>query len=396
MYTLTGKYNSATIYADSLEESATEQIQAFVDSPASAGIGDGPAPQIAIMPDCHAGKGCVIGFTEKLTSEAVVPSLVGCDIGCGMFAVKVHDFDFDKRNLGKLDSVCHTEVASGFGLQKDIHSFAKLIKDSLERIHAPIDVQKALHSVGSLGSGNHFIELNQSEDGDYWFVVHTGSRHLGLEIESYYTALAKEHADDPDARFILLKGDDFKHYMHDMHIAQEFASINRQAIVRIVSDAFKWSAKNLTHFIETIHNYIDIDGMVVRKGAISLDEGEEAIIPMNMADGSLIVRGKGNIAWNKSGPHGAGRLMSRGAARRALSMEDFKASMAGIYSTTVCEDTIDESKMAYKPMESIVSAIKDTCDIVEIIKPIYNFKAAEKRGHKSKKEKSHDETNPVS
>jgi RNA-splicing ligase RtcB len=197
-----------------------------------------------------------------------------------------------------------------------------------------------------------------------------------LEVEGYYTQLAQKSG---DSAFAALKGEAFADYLHDMRITQKFAHLNRQAISGEIAYAFKWNIGNFTECFETIHNYIDIENMIVRKGAISLAARERAIIPMNMADGSLIVRGKGNDDWNQSGPHGAGRLMSRGQARRTLSMDDFKASMAGIYSTTVCKDTIDESKMAYKPMQSIIDAITDTADIVDTIKPIYNFKAAEKR-----------------
>lgn len=379
MFEVAGKFGTAKVYIEDetlLEESAREQIRALMDNEYVAGS------TVRIMPDCHAGKGCVIGFTQTLPNRTVIPSLVGCDIGCGMSAIRITDFEFDKRNLGKLDSICHHDVPSGFDLHKtprpvtDAHPNSLTginMKSELAKIIAPIDIDKALRSIGTLGSGNHFIELNEAENGDHWLVVHTGSRHLGLEIEGHYTTIASQNANG------VLTGKDFDNYIHDMAIAQKFASMNRGEILKIISDAFKWSAKNVIDYIETIHNYIDIENMIVRKGAIRLEENECAIIPMNMADGSLIVRGHGNVDWNMSGPHGAGRLMSRGAARRTLKMEDFRASMDGIYTTTVCEDTIDESKMAYKPMESIVAAIKDTCDIVEIVKPVYNFKAAEKR-----------------
>jgi RNA-splicing ligase RtcB len=313
----------------------------------------------------------------------VIPSLVGCDIGCGMEAIHLQGIDFsNEKNLQRLDMACHRDIKSGFDIWDKPHSFAAEIEDELKEMIAPIDFDKAMRSIGSLGSGNHFIELNKSEDGTYWLVIHTGSRHLGLEVEGYYTKLAET---SEGSQFAAVKGQAFEDYIHDMRIAQKFASINRQAISRQISDSFKFCARHIVGadagIVETIHNYIDLENMIVRKGAIRLSDGELAIIPMNMADGSLIVRGKGNVGWNQSGPHGAGRLMSRGQARRTLTMEDFKDSMKGIYSTTVCKDTIDESKMAYKPMKSIIDAIKDTCEIVEIVKPVYNFKAAEKRHH---------------
>jgi len=370
MFEISGKFETAKVFIDDpalLEESAREQIKALMDNPYADGS------TVRIMPDCHAGKGCVIGFTQTLPNRSVIPSLVGCDIGCGMSAIRITNFEFDKRNLGKLDNICHRDVPSGFSLHNKPRNAS--MKEDLEQIIATIDVDKALRSIGTLGSGNHFIELNEADNGDHWLVIHTGSRHMGLEIEGYYTAIASQNEHGA------LTGEDFDHYIHDMAIAQRFASLNRAEIIKIISDAFKWDETNVIDRIETIHNYIDIENMIVRKGAIRLDKDERAIIPMNMADGSLIVKGFGNEDWNRSGPHGAGRLMSRGQARRTLTMEDFEASMDGIYTTTVCKDTIDESKMAYKPMESIISAIKDTCEIVERVKPVYNFKAAEKRRH---------------
>lgn len=379
MFEITGKFATAKIYAEPhfIEETASTQIKALCDSEYTEGS------NIAIMPDCHAGKGCVIGFTQTLPNKMVIPSLVGCDIGCGMEAIHLQDIDFsDEKNLQRLDMACHRDVKSGFDIWDTPHSFADIVENDLKEMIAPIDFDKAMRSIGSLGSGNHFIELNKSEDGTYWLVIHTGSRHLGLEVEGYYTKLAET---SEGSQFAAVKGQAFEDYIHDMRIAQKFASINRQAISRQISDSFKFCARHIVGadagIVETIHNYIDLENMIVRKGAIRLSDGELAIIPMNMADGSLIVRGKGNVDWNQSGPHGAGRLMSRGQARKTLTMEDFKDSMKGIYSTTVCKDTIDESKMAYKPMKSIVDAIKDTCEIVEIVKPVYNFKAAEKRRH---------------
>lgn len=374
MFEIQGNYATAKIFAEPqfVEEGAQAQIKALCDSEYTEGS------SIAIMPDCHAGKGCVIGFTQTLPNEAVIPSLVGCDIGCGMLAIKLGDVEFDERGLRRLDMACHRDVKSGFDIwpADHVHLFAEEVREDLESMVADIDVSKALRSIGSLGSGNHFIELNETSDGCHWLVIHTGSRHLGLEVEKFYTDLAQasEHSE-----FAAVKGQAFHDYIHDMGVAQRFASKNRWAIARQISDAMHLTAGTILDSVETIHNYIDLESMTVRKGAIRLTDGEMAIIPMNMADGSLIVRGKGNADWNQSGPHGAGRLMSRGQARRTLTLDAFKASMEGVYSTTVCQDTIDESKMAYKPMESILEAITDTAEVMEVVKPVYNFKAAEKR-----------------
>jgi len=383
MYEIKGQFNTARVYADTLEDSATVQIQAFLDSIHADALATGATekPSIAIMPDCHAGKGCVIGFTEKFHSDHVVPSLVGCDIGCGMLAFKLHGIEFDQRGLRSLDNACHRAIKSGFDIWSSAqkHRFATNFAAQLRKIKAPVNLEKAECSIGSLGGGNHFVELNQASDGDHWLVVHTGSRHLGLEVEAYYTD--KATIVDKDLRAVV--GEDYKDYINDMGITQKFAKVNRLAIMWNLLEAMGATRERAPEFlvdsIETVHNYIDLETRTIRKGAISLKAGERAIIPMNMADGSLLVTGKGNPAWNCSGPHGAGRLMSRGAARRELTMEAFRASMEGVYSTTVNEDTIDESKMAYKPMETIVAAIGETCTIDETIKPVYNFKAAEKR-----------------
>jgi len=385
MYELKGQFNTARVYADMLEDTATAQILAFLDSVHADAVGTGACekPSIAIMPDCHAGKGCVIGFTEKLHSDHVVPSLVGCDIGCGMIAWKIHGHEFDERGLRELDSACHRAIKSGFDIwpADNVHRYADWYTAQLRKIKAPVDVEKARRSVGSLGSGNHFVELNQASDGDYWLVVHTGSRHLGLEVEAYYTGKATV----TDKGLAAVVGEDYADYINDMGITQKFAHVNRLAIMWNLLEAIgitrvgDGSKGTIVDNIETVHNYIDLEHRTVRKGAISLQAGERAIIPMNMADGSLLVTGKGNPDWNCSGPHGAGRLMSRGQARRELTMEAFRESMEGVYSTTVTEDTIDESKMAYKPMESIVAAIGETCTVDEVIKPVYNFKAAEHR-----------------
>ena len=371
MYELTGQYNTARVYADHIEEAAEEQIRNFLDSiHAYPEIGEGkPRSLIAIMPDCHAGKGCVVGFTQVLHSDHVVPSLVGCDIGCGMLAVKLGGHEFGRQGLKRLDEACHNTIRSGPGVWDKPLPAAKLIEDDLKRMKADINLPRALQSIGTLGGGNHFVELDRSNDGSHWLVIHTGSRHLGLEVEAWHT----ERAQVIDRGIRAVIGQHFHDYIEDMRIAQAFASLNRDTVLNQIMSHLGF--KNVGERIETIHNYIDMQSMIVRKGAIRLLDGERAIIPMNMSDGSLIVVGKGNPEWNFSGPHGAGRLLSRGKAKKNLMMEEFEKSMEGIYSTTVCKDTLDESKMAYKPMEDIVAAIGDTCTVCEVVKPVYNFKA---------------------
>lgn len=378
MYELRGKFNTAKVYAEGLEDSATSQIVNFLSSVHADGVPANPAkPSIAIMPDCHAGKGCVIGFTQCLVSDSVVPSLVGCDIGCGMLAGKLKGIDFDEDKLRILDDACHRSIRSGFAIWDKPHAMAKAFEEELRDIRAPIRFDNAMRSICSLGGGNHFVELDRAEDG-YWFVVHTGSRHLGLEIEMHYTRKATVK----DRGLGAVTGKDFAEYIHDMRITQKFAHVNREAIASNIFDELHVCAGDIAEMFETVHNYIDTQAMIVRKGAIRLLAGERAIIPMNMSDGSLIVTGKGNPEWNFSGPHGAGRIMSRSQARKELKMSDFEDSMRGIYSTTVNEDTLDESKMVYKPMEDIIAAIGDTCTVDEVVKPVYNFKAADIRARK--------------
>lgn len=352
------------------------------------------------MPDCHAGKGCVVGTTMTL-KDKVIPNTVGVDIGCGMLAVKLEESEID---LKLLDETINANVPSGFGTHKrPVVNFAKL-KDIL----CVIDINNANRSIGTLGGGNHFIEVDRDKDGSLWLVIHTGSRHLGIEVCKHYqkAGFALLHSTNLDEKIkntiaelkkrklereientvkilrmqapkipedlCYVEGQIFDNYIHDMHITQEFAKLNRQTIADIII-----SAMNLHPIdsFDTIHNYIDCDNMILRKGSISAQLGERVIIPMNMRDGSLICIGKGNPDWNYSAPHGAGRIMSRSQAKQNVEFNDFKESMQGIYSTSVVESTIDESPMVYKPLEEIMSNTTDTVDVIDVIRPIYNFKA---------------------
>jgi tRNA-splicing ligase RtcB (3'-phosphate/5'-hydroxy nucleic acid ligase) len=330
--------------------------------------------------------------------------MVGVDIGCGMLVLKVsRDF---KMDLPKLDKIINEKIPSGMKHRPTLHPFAKDFK-RLNDLIANTGKDTLLYSIGTLGGGNHFIEVDKDELGYYYIVIHSGSRHLGIEVADYWTKKAvtyhqansktkseliaklKAEGREKDIQAELakipnvvvskdlsyLESEDLKGYLHDMDIAQDYAKLNREAILNVICSEMGINNNVILDKFCTIHNYIDTKNKILRKGAISLQTAETAIIPMNMRDGSLIVKGKGNFDWNCSGPHGAGRLMSRAAAKRDLKMDDFTASMKGIYTTSVCAATIDEAPMAYKPMEEIVANIDDNADIINIIKPIYNFKA---------------------
>ena len=400
MIEVKGKYNTATIYTDNIEQAAYAQVLNLMNQKFAEGS------TFAIMPDCHAGAGCVIGLTMKIVDK-VVPNLVGVDIGCGMLVVKIDkSFDFD---MPKVDRIWHEDIPSGMHHRTTKHKFADLAK--IEDILAPIGVDKLKLSIGTLGGGNHFGEIDVDDEGNYYIVIHSGSRHLGIEVCKHYQRMAieyhkgkkksdisvieqlKKEGRQSEIEAVLkankdalpsipdelayLEGQQLEDYLHDMKIAQEYAIWNREAMLDVLLHGLGIGRDEILEKFCTIHNYIDIDNRILRKGAISLQKDETAIIPMNMRDGSLIVRGKGNPEWNFSGPHGAGRLMSRSKAKESLSIDEFKQSMDGIYTTCVGKNTIDESPMAYKPMDEIIRNIQDTAEVVKTIKPIYNFKAAE-------------------
>lgn len=360
------------IFAETVEDSALEQVTKLCNSK------DYCENRIRIMPDCHSGKGCVIGTTIALDHK-VDPNLVGVDVGCGML---VKGLGYGPVDYDKLDSVIRRCVPSGFNVRGEVLSEMDDIRESLNRLSClnDVDVERTMLSIGTLGGGNHFIEVDLDDDGFKYLVIHSGSRNLGVRMCSHYHKIAVEKSDGSMPKSLAsLYGDDFSNYMHDMAILCKYASRNRRAIANVIFDGM--GIEDELGEIETVHNYIDTVGMILRKGAVGASLGEMLIIPMNMRDGSLICKGKGNPDWNYSAPHGAGRLMSRKDARKRLSMEDFRASMSGIASTSVCEDTIDESPMAYKPMEEIIGCIGDTVDVEKIIRPEYNFKASEKNIH---------------
>lgn len=371
--------------------------------------------KIRIMPDTHAGKGCVIGFTAAL-GDKVVPNLVGVDIGCGMFVECLGHMDINDDLLARLDKFIREEIPSGSGVNE--RQGTRVEFPELEDMRMFKNLRNIPHlqsSIGSLGGGNHFIELDRDNFGKVYLVIHTGSRNLGQQVCKHYQKLAidqcnkhsadikreinaaiaqlkaegrqKESSkviteikekygriDKVPADLCYLTGELRDDYLHDMKICQEFAHRNREEIARRI---FKFLKAHPEWGFHTIHNYIDFTDHIIRKGAIRCNEDEMVIIPLNMRDGSILAKGKGNPDWNYSGPHGAGRLMSRSKAKESISMKDFKDSMSGIFTTSVSKNTIDESPMAYKDSNEIVEAIQDTVEVLAILKPIYNFKAGE-------------------
>ena len=408
------------IFTDNIEQEAIDQINTLLEQPAFTDC------KVRIMPDVHAGAGCVIGFTADL-GDKVIPNIVGVDIGCGMFTVElgridtgingktdssivnyVTDIDYEK-----LDNVIRTCIPSGRNVHEEINYIFPELKKL--RCYSKLkNVDWLERSMGTLGGGNHFIEIDEGFEGRKYLVIHTGSRNLGKQVADYYQNLAIESMigkdklaseqdkliaeykeqgrsseiqdaikelrntwrnknNDIPKELCYLTGKYRDDYIYDMKICQRFAKQNRLMIALKIMLSMGWYSIDL---FETVHNYIDESNMI-RKGAISAKKGEKVLIPINMRDGSLLCVGKGNEDWNCSAPHGAGRIMSRSKARESISMESFRESMAGVYTTSVCESTIDESPMAYKPMDEIISNIKDTVDILDVLKPVYNFKASE-------------------
>lgn len=364
MLTISGKYNTAHVYADSLEKSAIGQLAALCNQEFVSGS------KLAVMPDAHAGAGCVVGTTMTITDK-IVPNLVGVDIGCGMEVVNLGKRRIDFK---KLDNVIRDAVPSGFTIRKQPHRFAEQIELSELTCAKALQRDKTLLSIGSLGGGNHFIELAKDETTDeIYLVIHSGSRNPGWQTANYHQKIAgAKKPENVPYELAWLEGEDLHNYLHDMKIMQDFAAINRKAIADEIMRGMKWKA--LDSFT-TIHNYVDVDNMIMRKGAVSAQKGERLIIPMNMADGSLLCEGLGNPDWNYSAPHGAGRVFSRKEAKENITLTQFKEAMQGIYSSSISRDTIDESPQAYKPMEAIVKQIGDTVKIRTVLKPIYNFKA---------------------
>lgn len=398
MFEIKGKVNTAICYATVVEDEAIEQIRRMCDYPMSEGS------QIRIMPDVHYGKGCTIGTTMTISDKAV-PNVVGVDIGCGMYTVNLghQEIDFEK-----LDEVCHA-IPHGNDVWNERHMKFDLTR--LECYRQLKDSKRLERSIGTLGGGNHFIEIDIASDGTKYLVIHSGSRNLGTQVAGIYQQLAidlnkgiepyleareelirtykeqgrrgeieaalKQLKWDKQAMTIpmdlcFVYGKYLDQYLHDVEICQEFALLNREKMAEII---LKECGLTATDGFHTIHNYIDTKEMILRKGSIAAHKGEKVLIPINMRDGSVLAVGKGNPEWNYSAPHGAGRIMSRSKAKSTLNMEEYKETMKGIYTTSVTTTTIDEAPMAYKSLEDIIDVIRDSVDIIEIMKPIYNFKS---------------------
>lgn len=402
MLEIKGKVNTAICYADIIEQEAINQIQRMCDYDLTKDS------KIRIMSDVHAGKGCTIGTTMSVTDK-VCPNIVGVDIGCGMYTIKLANKDIDYKQI---DEICHY-IPSGMNVWEGRIERFDLTKLRCYRYLK--DTKRLERSLGTLGGGNHFIEIDKDKNGNYYLVIHTGSRNLGKQVAQIYQQLAIDLHSGKEEYFIKrdeiiknykeqgrrseiqnalkdlakayenntsnipedicwLYGTHLVDYLYDIDICQNFAKRNREKIAEIILEK-----ANLTKIaaFHTIHNYIDTKNMILRKGAISAYKDEKVLIPINMRDGSIIAIGKGNPNWNYSAPHGAGRLMSRSKAKETITMEEYQKAMEGIYTTSVNESTIDESPMVYKSIDDIIDNIKDTVDIIDIIKPVYNFKAPE-------------------
>ena len=400
MLEVKGEYNTAKVFTNNIEDVAIAQIKNLCDQAFTQGS------KIRIMPDVHAGAGCTIGTTMTI-SDKIIPNLVGVDIGCGMETIQISNKDID---LAKLDKLIYRNIPSGYNIRKTPHNFVEQIELSILKCANNVNIERATKSIGTLGGGNHFIEVDKDDDGNLYLVIHSGSRHIGCEVAKYYQNAGYErlNGNDKDAVEKLISeyksqgryneiqsaitelkkqvltnipqslsyvSDElFNDYIHDMKIIQHFATLNRKAMINVI---IRGMGFDIVDQFTTIHNYIDTDDMILRKGAVSAKLGEKLLIPINMRDGSLICIGKGNEDWNYSAPHGAGRLMSRTEARKTFTVSEFQSQMDGIYTTSVNKSTIDECPMAYKDMCDIVSNITPTADVSKIIKPIYNFKAAD-------------------
>ena len=400
MIKVKGKYNEARIFTDVVDSASIAQVQELCNQEFTAGS------RIRLMPDIHAGKGCTIGTTMTITDK-VVPNLVGVDIGCGMETTRIRE---KRLELQKLDKLIYEKIPSGFSIREKAHRYASQI--DLSQLHCArhVDLLRAEKSIGTLGGGNHFIEVDKDDEGNLYLVVHSGSRHLGVEVADYYQNEGYKvlnHTDDASLEALVLQmkaegrekeiqkelkkrknvkqtsiprtlayvsGELFQHYIHDMKIVQQFAMLNRQAMM---DELVKGLKLHVEEQFTTIHNYIDTDAMILRKGAVSAKAGEQLLIPINMRDGSLLCVGKGNEDWNFSAPHGAGRLMSRAEAKQSFTVSEFKKQMADVFTTSVNRSTLDECPMAYKGMQDILDNIGPTADVVKIIRPIYNFKAGD-------------------
>ena len=396
MFELEGQYAKAKVFTDTLESSAISQIINLLNQESTKGS------NVRIMPDAHYGAGSTIGTTMTV-SDKIIPNIVGVDIGCGL-SVNILKLNPNTINFDELDNTIRKYVPSGYSVQPKnrLHPLSKRLP--FRDVKAPFSLKRAKESIGTLGGGNHFIEVNKVDDEHVALVIHSGSRNFGKTIADYYQDKAYDELMDNKLEqqaiidqlkaqgrhkeieaelnklpkkavqkdLAYVTGKSLEDYVHDMAIAQQYAELNRQAMLDIITSHMKWNAIDS---FSTVHNYLDIENMIIRKGAISAQKDERVIIPLNMRDGSIIAHGKGNPDWNYSAPHGAGRLMSRSKAKEEVELDEFIESMTDVWSTSVKESTLDESPMAYKPIEEILDHVNDTITIDQIIKPLYNFKA---------------------
>lgn len=402
MLEIKGKVNTAVCYAKVIDDGAVEQIRRMCDYELTEGS------KIRIMPDVHAGKGCTIGTTMTVSDKAC-PNIVGVDIGCGMYTVKLNDETLD---FERIDDACHY-IPSGMNVWDGRKEHFDLTE--LRCFRSLKDSKRLERSLGTLGGGNHFVEIDKATDGTFYLVIHSGSRNLGKQVAEIYQQLAvdlhmgkenyfiqrdeiirsyKEQGRRGEIQSALkalknsyeiqelsvpedicwLYGSFLEDYLHDVEICQRFARRNRELMAEVILGRTGMTSSDSFH---TIHNYIDTDEMILRKGAIAAHKGEKILIPINMRDGVVLATGKGNPEWNYSAPHGAGRLMSRSKAKENLDMAAYVEAMKGIYTTSVNEQTIDEAPMAYKSLEDIIDVIKESVDVIDIMKPVYNFKASD-------------------
>ena len=402
MLEIKGKVNTAICYAKVIEDEAIDQIRRMCDYPMTAGS------RIRIMPDVHAGKGCTIGTTMTITDKAV-PNVVGVDIGCGMYTINLGKTDID---FEKLDEACHY-IPSGMNVWEGRQERFDLTE--LRCYRSLKNTRRLERSLGSLGGGNHFIEVDKAQDGTKYLIIHSGSRNLGKQVAELYQKLAvdldrgygeyfekrdeiirtyKEQGRRKEIQATLkelhfevyegqpsmpadlcyLSGKYLEDYLHDVEICQRFARRSREKMAEIILERTGMTGGEAFH---TIHNYIDTEEMILRKGAIAAHAGEKVLIPIKMRDGSVLAVGKGNPEWNYSAPHGAGRIMSRTKAKNELDLDEYRKAMAGVYTTSVNEYTLDEAPMAYKSLEDIIDVIRESVDVVDVMQPIYNFKASD-------------------
>ena len=399
MREIVGKYENAKIFTDNVEDEAVAQIQQFLDLPMAEGT------NVRVMPDCHAGAGCVIGFTAKLTDK-VVPNLIGVDISCGVTSYNISNYTL---NLPLLDTFVRRNIPNGRNVythpQQILSSDLAVIEEVCKMTGQ--DVKYVLASIGTLGGGNHFLEMNKGSDGSYWLTVHSGSRNFGLKIANHFQDIAKnsQYSENRARQIAELKkmyssyelgqaiaglpkqlsvtgmeyieGQNLSDYIYASTVADRFAKLSRKSMLDKIVAYMGLTVNDIHATVESVHNYIDFDRGIIRKGAIDASEGKKVIIPLNMRDGSVIGVGKGNADWNYSAPHGAGRAMSRTKAKASISMADYTTAMEDVYSTSVVVGTLDEAPFAYKPSEEIIRYLEPTVDVLEVIKPIWNFKAKE-------------------